>query len=116
MEIDTISPTVMDAHLRILVDDSPNLGTMAQLNHEGDTTYSWDRKNQAECDAAKEHFDSLRAKGFLAFKVNRMGCKQKKPTDTFESKAGKYIYTAPELATEFEPQANYVMTPQMNGG
>jgi hypothetical protein len=116
MEIDTISPTVMDAHLSVLVDDEPNLGTMAQLNHEGDTTYSWDRKNKAECDAAKEHFDSLRAKGFLAFKVNRMGCKQKKPTDTFESKAGKYIYTAPELATEFEPQANYVMTPQMNGG
>jgi hypothetical protein len=109
MELDTITNTAPE-------DDEPNLGTIAQLNNEGDTTYSWDRKNKAECDAAKEHFASLRKKGFLAFKVNRIGGKQKKPTDTFDSKAGKYIYTAPELATEFEPQANYVMTPQMQGG
>lgn len=116
MELDTISPAVQDAHLSVLVDNEPDLGTIAHLNHEGDTTYSWDRKNKAECDAAKEHFEALRAKGFLAFKVNRVGCKQKKPTDTFDQKAGKYIYTAPELATKFEPEANYVVTPQMQGG
>lgn len=116
MELDTISSSTMDAHLSILVDSEPNLGTISHLNHEGDTAYSWDRKNKAECDAAKEHFDALRAKGFLAFKVNRCGCKQKKPTSDFDSKAGKYIYTAPVMATEFEPEANYVVTPAMQGG
>ena len=64
---------VMGAHLSIFVDSESDLGTIAHLNHEVDSTYSWDRKNKAECDAAKEHFDSLRAKGFLAFKVNRLG-------------------------------------------
>lgn len=103
--------------MEILDDIEANTGTLAHLNHEGDTTYSWDRKNKAECDAAKEHFDALRAKGFLAFKVNRVGCKQKKPTTgDFDPKIGKYIYTAPEMATEFDPKANYVVTPQMNGG
>jgi len=100
----------------LLLEAIDNVGTIAQLNSEGATTYTWDKKNSAECDAAKEHFESLKKKGFLAFKVNRMGCKQKKPTDEFNPKAGKYIYTAPELVTEFDPQANYVMTPQMNGG
>ena len=89
-------------------------GSIAHLNHEGDTTYIWDRKNEAECEAAKEHFLSLRKKGFLAFKVNRMGCKQKKPTDTFDQKAGKYIYTAPD--EDFDPKSDYVVTPQMRGG
>ena len=114
MELDTISSSVPEFTPSILVGDEPDLGTMAQLNHEGDTTYSWDRKNKAECDAAKEHFDSLRKKGFLAFKVNRMGCKQKKPTDTFDQKAGKYIYMAPD--EDFDPKSDYVVTPRMRGG
>ena len=55
-----------------------NIGYIAHLNHEGDTKYTWDRKNKAECEAAKEHFDSLKKKGFLAFKVGRVGNKSRK--------------------------------------
>jgi hypothetical protein len=98
----------------LLMEALENTGSIAHLNHEGDTTYTWNRKNEAECEAAKEHFAALKKKGFLAFKVNRMGCKQKKPTDTFDQKAGKYIYTAPD--EEFDPKSDYVVTPQMRGG
>ena len=106
----------MDTTVNPEVLNTPDIGTLSHLNHEGDTTYSWNRKNKTECDAAKEHFNSLKTKGFLAFKVNRIGCKQKKPTEEFDPKAGKYIYTPPEMVTEFDPQANYVVTPPMQGG
>ena len=119
--LETVTPATLDAHLSVLVDSEPDLGTISHLNHEGDTTYTWDRKNKAECEAAQAHFEALKAKGFLVFKVNRLGGKQKKPTTgEFDPKAGKYIYTAPEdapeMATEFDPQANYVATPAMQGG
>jgi hypothetical protein len=92
-----------------------DMGTISHLNHEGDTKYTWNRKNLAECDAAREHFDALRAKGFLAFKVTPVGLKGK-PVSGFNPNAGKYLFTAPEMATKFEPRANYVMTPQFQGG
>ena len=110
MELDSIGSGATE------VLSEPDLGSIAQLNHEGDTRYEWNRSNEAECEAAREHFESLRKKGFLAFKVNRLGGRQKKPTGDFDPKAGKYIYTAPEMVTEFDPQANYVVTPQMQGG
>lgn len=90
-------------------------GSIAHLNHEGDTKYTWNRKNQAECDAAREHFDGLLKKGFLAFKVTRLGCKGAS-VSSFNPNSGKYLFTAPEMAREFEPQADYVVTPQYQGG
>lgn len=90
-------------------------GSIAELNHEGDTKYTWNRKNQAECNAAREHFDNLLKKGFLAFKVTRLGCKGDQ-TEAFNPSAGKYLFTAPQMTREFEPQADYVVTPQYQGG
>lgn len=90
-------------------------GRISQLNHEGDTKYSWDRNNELEVAAAKEHFDSLRAKGFLVFKVKFLGLK-KVSVDSFDKNAGKYIFSAPEMVTEFTPEADYVVSPQMSGG
>jgi hypothetical protein len=92
-----------------------NTGSIAELNHEGDTKYTWNRKNQAECDAARGHFDTLLKKGFLAFKVTRLGCKGS-PEGGFNPNAGKYLFTAPQMTREFEPQADYVVTPQYQGG
>lgn len=93
--------------------------TISHLNHEGDTKYTWNSKNEAECEAAKEHFESLRKKGFLAFKINMIGFKGKK-TEEFSNKDGGYIFKAPdetpELAREFDPNASYVVVPQMVGG
>jgi hypothetical protein len=92
-----------------------NTGSIAQLNHKGDTKYTWNRKNKAECDAAREHFESLLKKGFLAFKVTRMGCKGSQVGD-FNPNSGKYLFTSPMMTREFEPQADYVVTPQYQGG
>lgn len=40
-----------DEHLMEILDDiEANTGTIAQLNHEGDTKYSWNRRNKVECD------------------------------------------------------------------
>ena len=90
------------------------IGTIAHLNHEGDTTYSWDKTNENECLAAEAHFNMLRSKGFLAFKVQRG--RRRAPEEDFDPKAGKYTYTAPEMTTTFDPKADYVVTPQMRGG
>lgn len=116
MEIDTIGLSTPDTHSSLL-EDSKIIGSIVHLNHEGDTRYSWDRTNQIECEAAREHFEDLKKRGFLAFKVNRAtGAKQKKPAKEFDPKAGKYVYLSPEMVTEFDPKANYVVTPQMRGG
>ena len=101
-----------DSIVEVIDDDT---GSIAQLNHEGDTKYTWDRKNKAECEAAREHFDNLRRKGFLVFKVTRMGFKGK-PAPWFNPNSGAYLFTAPEMAKEFEPTADYVVTPRMQGG
>lgn len=90
-------------------------GSISELNHEGDTKYTWDRKNPIEVAAAKEHFDSLRAKGFLVFKVKYLGLK-KEAVSSFDGNAEKYLFTAPEMVTEFTPEADYVVSPQMSGG
>lgn len=103
-------------------------GSISHLNHEGDTKYTWDRYNKLEVQAAKEHFDSLRAKGFLVFRVQYLGLK-KEPVTSFDGYSEKYLFiapktaaipevvsTAPEMVTEFTPEADYVVSPQMSGG
>ena len=100
---------------------SETTGTIAHLNQEGDTKYTWDRKNKVECEAAKEHFDNLRKKGFLAFKVGFLGFRGK-VTSEFNAETGALLFTAPqesvkpEMVTEFDPKENYVVTPQIVGG
>jgi len=96
------------------LNSEPDLGTIAQLNHEGDTTYTWDKTNENECRAAEAHFNLLKSKGFLTFKVKRS--RRKSPEEAFDPKAGKYVYVAPEIATTLDPKADYVVTPQMRGG
>lgn len=104
--------------------EQEDTGYIAELNHEGDTRYTWNRNNKAECEAAKEHFEALRLKGFLAFKVRRITGIKGEAVQEFNAEAGKYIYVAPpenedeapEMAKDFDPSANYVVTPQMAGG
>jgi hypothetical protein len=111
-----VSLTVYD---RGMDESTEDVGTIAQLNHEGDIQYTWDQKNPTECTAAKEYFDTLLAKGFLAFKITRVGLKGKRAKE-FSEKTGGYHFTAPEeapeMAREFDPKADYVVSPQMTGG
>ena len=46
---------------------------MAHMNSTGDTKVMWDPKNPDEVAAAKVQFDTLRAKGFIAYTVNKKG-------------------------------------------
>lgn len=68
------------------------------LDHTGDTKMEWNPAVQAEVDAAQATFDSLKAKGYLAYKLDRDGSRG-------------------EVLRSFDAQAErIVMNPQMQGG
>ncbi len=76
-----------------------NLIEFSVMGLNGDTKVYWNKANPAEVDAAREHFKSLRAKGYLAYKLN--------PKD--DSKG--------EQVTEFNPEDNAVIfSPALRGG
>lgn len=104
-----------------------NIGVIASMSTEGDIKYSWDRTNPKECEAAHVHFEEMRSKGFLIFKVKWMGLRRKKVA-RFDPKDEEYTFQAPkparhespyrdpELAGSFDPQSDYVATPPAVGG
>jgi hypothetical protein len=100
------------------------IGYLAELNHEGDIKFTWNRKNAKECEAAHEQFDAMKAKGFLIFKVRPFGRKSKKQVERFDPKDGGYVYAEgktgnrepAEIAHKFDPKADYVATPMVAGG
>ena len=104
---------------------------IAEMNGKGDTKYVWDPKNPDEVEAAREHFNKMKAKGFLIFKVKAWVMVGK--VDEFNPRDKKYTYVVPkkglpkgeivslgggmEVAHEFDPKADrYVATPMMVGG
>jgi hypothetical protein len=71
---------------------------MAVMDETGDTKLIWEEDNQAEVDAAKEMFNSLKKKGYLAYSVDRKGEKG-------------------EVMTKFDPSAEkIIMSPPLQGG
>ena len=71
---------------------------MAVMDASGDLKVIWDADIKDEVDAAKTQFDSLRKKGYSAFKVNKKG------------EAGERI-------TEFDAHAEkLILVPQLQGG
>lgn len=68
------------------------------LDHTGHSRHIWDPNIPAEVDAAKEHFKSLKSKGYIAYRVKGDG-------------------EAGEVMTKFEPDAGKViLSPPMAGG
>lgn len=49
------------------------LGSLCILDDSGDSRIQWDRNNPAEVAKAQAKFDELKAKGYLAYRVNRKG-------------------------------------------
>jgi hypothetical protein len=43
------------------------------LDHTGDTKIIWDSDKPAEVDHARDTFDRFKAKGYMAYKVDRKG-------------------------------------------
>lgn len=56
---------------RLTIDEDPVNGAyyMATLDHTGDSKYMWSKDNDDEIEAAREHFNSMKKKGFAAFHV-----------------------------------------------
>ena len=67
---------------------------MAIIDHTGDTKLIWDPDNNAEVEAAREMFNSLRKKGHVAYKVDRKGDKGEIITE-FDKDAEKIILAPP---------------------
>lgn len=68
------------------------------LDHTGDSRLEWNPRNADEVAAAHAHFDTMKAKGYLAYKV------------AANNEAG-------ELLRKFDPDAReIIMSPQMVGG
>lgn len=68
------------------------------IDRTGDTRLQWNKNRADEVKAAKERFDSYKAKGYLAYKVNKAGDQG-------------------EVLQAFDPSAERViMTPQSIGG
>lgn len=74
------------------------MGELAEMNKTGDTKSQWDRNNAAEVAAARATFDTLRGKGFAAYKL------------TGDGSRGEQLLT-------FDPAAErIIMVPAFQGG
>ena len=63
---------------------------MKVLDHTGDTRTIWDPTVQAEVDAARAQFETLRGKGYMAYRVNNEGGEAEQIRE-FDSTAGRII-------------------------
>lgn len=73
-------------------------GEMRVMDATGDTKVCWSSGNPDEVESAKDTFKKLKAKGYLAYKVQGDGNKG-------------------EVITEFDPMAGLlIMAPPMAGG
>lgn len=65
------------------------------MNHTGDTKVVWDPDNPDEVAAAKIQFDTLKGKGFAAFRVQGPKGEQGEQITEFDPKAVKMILIPP---------------------
>lgn len=70
------------------------MGEIRRLGREGDIKQIWDKNKEDEVAAAKDLFDKMVKKGYLAFHVDKNGDKSKKMT-TFDPNAEKIILVPP---------------------
>ena len=64
------------------------------MGKEGDVKKMWNPAIPDEVEDARNSFNSLRAKGYLAFRVNEKGDKGEQMT-TFDGTSGKVIMVPP---------------------
>ena len=87
--------------MSITIDDTTTTdeqSALIVLDHTGDTRLMWDKKAKPEVKAAQELFDKMKAKGYLAYTVNKDG-------------------SPGEVINEFDPKAEkIIMSPQLVGG
>jgi hypothetical protein len=69
-------------------------GSMCILDESGDSRMQWDRNNPEQVAAAQARFDELKAKRYLAYKVDAKGG-QGEVIDKFDPSAERIILHAP---------------------
>lgn len=75
-----------------------SIGTLRVIDTTGDTKTIWDTENKAEVETAREAFNKMRAKKYIAYRVKPNG-------------------EPGSIMTEFDPNAGMViMRPQIVGG
>jgi phosphoribosylformimino-5-aminoimidazole carboxamide ribonucleotide (ProFAR) isomerase len=73
------------------------MGVMNVMDRvEGDTTVGWDKNNPDEIEQAQASFDSLLAKGYMAYKVTKEGTKTGEQIKKFDPTLERIIL-APAL-------------------
>lgn len=73
------------------------MGTLAVIDREkGDHTIGWDKNNPDEIEQAQASFDSLLAKGHIAYKVTKEGTKTGEQIKKFDANLERIIL-APAL-------------------
>ncbi len=71
------------------------MGELRVMGMEGDSKFMWDPEKEEEVKAAKEQFNNLKKKGYVAFNVKKDGEKGSVIED-FDPDAGKIIM-APKM-------------------
>ena len=77
------------------VEEASPTGEMAIMGREGDTRYTWNRRNEAETEAAHQHFKRLRKQGFIAFRMKGLRGTKGEQMQEFDATAGKIIFVPP---------------------
>jgi hypothetical protein len=99
---------------------------IAVMSEAGDTKYIWDPTNPDEVELAKEHFERMKERGFLVFKLSPwLHCKGKE-VKRFHPQGKAYLFVPPDPAAEMdgevvtkidaEEEARYIATPPVAGG
>lgn len=52
-----------------------NMRELATMDASGDTKTIWNAENETEVEVARETFDKLKKKGYLIYRVNKLGNK-----------------------------------------
>lgn len=65
------------------------------MDRTGDTKYEWSPDNPTEVAAARDNFNSMRGKGFVAYAVDPATDKKGRVITEFDPHAGRIIMSAP---------------------
>lgn len=87
---------------------------LAQMGSEGDIKYTWDPKNPTEVESAREHFEKLKAQGYLIYKMKRWS--KDEPVEVFNPKDKRLLFVAPEPLPDEEPDGEAVNEPDEEPG
>ena len=79
----------------LAIELSPNQGLMAVMNETGDKKTIWDRTQPIEVEAARNEFDFMKGKGYMAYNVEGKDGKKGTVMHAFDPKAEKIIFAPP---------------------